>query len=61
LGKKVIVSFSIDESIFEQFEEYVRRVQAEDLAAKRDVSSRSSVLERILLKFFSSQAGSVQG
>jgi hypothetical protein len=61
LGKKVIVSFSIDESIFEQFEEYVRRVQAEDLAAKRDVSSRSSVLERILLKFFSSQTGSVQG
>jgi hypothetical protein len=61
LGKKVIVSFSIDESVFEQFEEYVRRVQAEDLAAKRDVSSRSSVLERILLKFFSSQAGSAQG
>ena len=61
MGKKVIVSFSIDESVFEQFEEYVRRVQAEDLAAKRDVSSRSSVLERILLKFFSSQAGSAQG
>jgi len=53
MGKKVIVSFSLDEDVLEQFEKYVRRRWSLEVERGAKVSSRSSVLEEILLKFLS--------
>jgi hypothetical protein len=55
VGKKVIVSFSLDEDILRQFEEYLRRRWVSEASRGAKVSSRSSVLEEILLKHLSKE------
>jgi metal-responsive CopG/Arc/MetJ family transcriptional regulator len=55
VGKKVIVSFSLDEDILKQFDEYLRRRWIVEAGQGAKVSSRSSVLEEILLKHLSKE------
>jgi metal-responsive CopG/Arc/MetJ family transcriptional regulator len=48
MAKKVAISITIDGDILRQLDAYVRQVQERELRSRRSLSTRSSVIERII-------------
>jgi len=55
LGKKVKISVALDSDLLEQLDNFVRKVQAENVSKGEKLTNRSAVVEIALLKFFSDQ------
>lgn len=49
LAKKVAISITVDGELLHELDDYVREIQADEIRKKRELSTRSSVIERFIL------------
>jgi len=49
LAKKVAISITVDGELLRELDDYIREIQADEIRKKRELSTRSSVIERFIL------------
>ena len=49
LAKKVAISITVDGDLLRELDDYIREIQTDEIKKKRELSTRSSVIERFIL------------